>query len=315
MNSPESSNPPIAAVVATFNPDLSVLREQISRTAPQVTWLIVVDDGSANFKQVAGLVNGFPGAECIALGDNAGVGHAHNVGIRRGLQNGAQAVLVLDQDTRPGTDMVSVLAQALADLERDGQRIAAVGARYQGVQPGHRSFFVRFRRLRFEKCFCGGQRSGQLIQADMLISSGTLFSAAALNEIGDMEEGLFIDHVDTEWFLRAGHRNWRSYGVCDALMEHSLGERTFRVWLGRWRHLPVHKPFRYYYIYRNSVLLYRRAYPAARWKCADLVRLVMMAVIFLVFADHRMTNLVMMCRGIVDGLRGRTGRKWQVHPG
>ena len=313
MNHPEISTP-IAAVVATFNPDLSVLRDQISRTACQVAWLIVVDDGSSNVKQVAGLVNEFDGAECIALGDNAGVGHAHNVGIRRGLQNGARAVLILDQDTLPGTDMVSVLAQKLEELQRDDQRIAAVGARYLGEQPGHQSFFVRFRRLRFEKCFCSNHRSGQMIRADMLISSGTLFSATALNEIGDMEEGLFIDHVDTEWFLRAEHRNWRSYGVCDALMEHSLGERTFRVWLGRWRHLPVHKPFRYYYIYRNSVLLYRRVYPAARWKCADLVRLVLMAVVFLVFADHRITNLFMMCRGIVDGLRGQTGRKWQVHP-
>jgi rhamnosyltransferase len=141
-----------------------------------------------------------------------------------------------------------------------------------------------------------------------LISSGALFSARALREIGTMDEGLFIDHVDTEWFLRAHHRGWRSYGVCDAVMRHSLGERTFRVWLGRWRYLPIHKPFRYYYIYRNSVLLYRRSYPTIRWKQTDILRLLMMFVMFAVFAGDRVENLKMMCRGIVDGFRDREGR-------
>ena len=95
----------------------------------------------------------------------------------------------------------------------------------------------------------------------MLISSGALFPREALLELGLMDEGLFIDHIDTEWFLRAKDRGWRVFGVCDAVMDHGLGERTVMVWLGRWRYLPVHQPFRYYYIYRNSVLLYRRSYP------------------------------------------------------
>jgi len=176
-----------------------------------------------------------------------------------------------------------------------------------GAQSSHPSFFVQFRRFRFKKCFCveGGVR--QVIPADVLISSGALFSASALREIGTMDEGLFIDHVDTEWFLRAHHRGWRSYGVCDAVMRHSLGERTFRVWFGRWRYLPIHKPFRYYYIYRNSVLLYRRSYPTVRWKQTDILRLLMMFVMFALFAGERIQNIKMMCLGIKHGVRGNDG--------
>ena len=301
--------------MTTFNPDLSVLREQLSRTVPQVEQLVVVDNGSSAADLIQAVVQEFAKTHWFSLGENRGLGYAHILGIGKALDGGAESVLILDQDTLPEADMVSVLAETLVSSSASDSRVAAVGARYVGAQSSHPSFFVQFRRFRFKKCFCAEAGVRQVIPADVLISSGALFAARALREIGTMDEGLFIDHVDTEWFLRAHHRGWRSYGVCDAVMRHSLGERTFRVWLGRWRYLPIHKPFRYYYIYRNSVLLYRRAYPAARWKCADLVRLVMMAVIFLVFADHRMTNLVMMCRGIVDGLRGRTGRKWQVHPG
>ena len=296
------------AVVTTFNPDLSVLREQLSRTVPQVEQLVVVDNGSSAANLIQSVVEEFEKTHWLSLGENRGLGYAHNLGIRKALEGGAEAVLILDQDTLPEVDMVSVLAEALVSSNTPDSHVAAVGARYVGVQNSHPSFFVQFRRFRFKKCFCAEGGIRQVIPADVLISSGALFSANALREIGTMDEGLFIDHVDTEWFLRAHHRGWRSYGVCDAVMRHSLGERTFRVWLGRWRYLPIHKPFRYYYIYRNSVLLYRRSYPTRRWKQTDVLRLLMMFVMFAVFAGDRVENLKMMCRGIVDGFRDREGR-------
>ena len=294
--------------MTTFNPDLSVLREQLSRTVPQVEHLFVVDNGSSAAGSIQVAVEEFAKTDWFSLGENRGLGYAHNFGIGKALECGAESVLILDQDTLPETNMVSVLAEALVSASARDSHVAAVGARYVGAQNSHTSFFIQFRRFRFKKCFCAEGGIRQVIPADVLISSGALFAARALREIGTMDEGLFIDHVDTEWFLRAHHRGWRSYGVCDAVMRHSLGERTFRVWLGRWRYLPIHKPFRYYYIYRNSVLLYRRSYPTIRWKQTDILRLLMMFVMFAVFAGDRVENLKMMCRGIVDGFRDREGR-------
>ena len=295
------------AVVTTFNPDLSVLRDQLRRTVPQVKQLIVVDNGSSAVDSIRALVEEFPKTHWYSLGENRGLGHAHNLGIGKALEGGAGSVLILDQDTLPEVDMVSVLAEALVSYSAQDSRVAAVGARYVGAQSSHPSFFVQFRRFRFKKCFCAKGSVRQVIPADVLISSGALFSARALREIGTMDEGLFIDHVDTEWFLRAHHQDWRSYGVCDAVMRHSLGERTFRVWFGRWRYLPIHKPFRYYYIYRNSVLLYRRLYPTLRWKQTDVLRLLMMFVVFTLFAGERVQNYKMICLGIIHGVKGKLG--------
>ena len=295
------------AVVTTFNPDLSILREQLSRTVPQVKRLIVVDNGSCAADSIRALVEEFAKTHWVSLGENRGLGYAHNLGIRQALEGGGESVLILDQDTLPEADMVSVLAETLVSYSAQDSRVAAVGARYVGAQGSHPSFFVQFRRFRFKKCFCAKGGVRQVIPADVLISSGALFSARALREIGTMDEGLFIDHVDTEWFLRAHHQDWRSYGVCDAVMRHSLGERTFRVWLGRWRYLPIHKPFRYYYIYRNSVLLYRRLYPTLRWKQTDVLRLLMMFVVFTLFAGERVQNYKMICLGIIHGVKGKLG--------
>ena len=141
----------------------------------------------------------------------------------------------------------------------------------------------------------------------MLISSGCLIPLPAIDAIGEMDEDFFIDHIDTDWFLRAKSLGWQSYGVCDALMEHALGEQTFRIWWGRWRYLPLHQPFRYYYIYRNSLLLYRRKYPDRFWKQADIIRLVMMFLIFSFCGNQKLDNLRMTLRGIKDGISGKTG--------
>jgi rhamnosyltransferase len=72
-------------------------------------------------------------------------------------------------------------------------------------------------------------------------------------------------------------------------------------------HLPVHQPFRYYYVYRNSMLLWRRDYPSRRWKHTDMLRLAKMLLVFSLFTGQRLRNLGMMVRGIRDGLKGRTG--------
>ena len=306
MNQADNTLPTVA-VVTTFNPDLSVLREQLSRTVPQVEQVIVVDNGSSAADSIGVLVEEFAKTHWFSLGENRGLGYAHNLGIGKALEEGAKSVLILDQDTLPEADMVSVLAETLVSSSDPDSRVAAVGAQYVGAHSSHPSFFVQFRRFRFKKCFCAEGGVRQVIPADVLISSGALFSARALREIGTMDEGLFIDHVDTEWFLRAHHKGWRSYGVCDAVMRHSLGERTFRVWLGRWRYLAVHKPFRYYYLYRNSLLLYRRTYATMMWKQTDLIRLAMFFLIFTVFAGDRIQNFKMMCLGIVHGVKGKMG--------
>ena len=306
----DNSQPPrgaVAAVVTTYQPDLQTLEAQFARLDGQVDSLLVIDNGSADSQQVAELVARYSSARFIGATENRGLGWAHNKGMKRALDEGADAVLLLDQDSLPSEGMVDALQAALKKQRQRGVQTAAVGARYLGTDKGHPSYFVQFGRLHFRRCFCSGTSAGRLIRADMLISSGTLFAREALEAVGLMDEGLFIDHLDTEWFLRAGARGWQSFGVCDALMDHGLGDRTVRVWLGRWRYLPVHKPFRYYYVYRNSLLLWRRDYPSRRWKHTDMLRLAKMFFVFAFFTGQRLNNITMMFRGIRDGLSGKTG--------
>ena len=122
-----------------------------------------------------------------------------------------------------------------------------------------------------------------------------------------MDEGLFIDHVDTEWFSRAGHMGMVAIDDCGDLLLRSLGESTLPLSGGRTRNFPVHKSFRYYYMFRNSLVLYRRIDMGHDWVVADAAQLLKRALSFGIVHPARHKNLAMMSHGIFDGLSGVWG--------
>lgn len=294
----------IIAVVVTYFPELDVLDKVITAIAAQVPAVIVVDNG--NQPEIGDLCPRRK-AEYCPMPENLGLAAAQNHGIALALQMGASHVLLMDQDSLPAPDMVVEQRRIERALRDEGvSRIGAIGARYTGRHATNESFFVRFGWLKFRRVFCSETRRRH-VRSDFLISSGALFTRDALHEVGLMDEGLFIDHIDTDWFLRANHYGYFSYGACDAAMEHSLGEHTVRVWLGRWRYLPLHKPFRYYYMFRNSLLIYRKDYAPAKWLINDFVRLWFILVFYTLFAAPRLERLGLIFKGVVDGVFGRRG--------
>jgi rhamnosyltransferase len=298
---------PILAVVVCYNPDLGALQRALSAAANQGCSILIVDNASANIVGIRELCARDHDPTLIESPSNCGLGAAHNKGIAYAQANNFSQVLLLDQDSIPLDGMVSALQSALAAKSSKGS-VSAVGATYLNADNGSESFFVQFGMFKFRRLYCGARDEDGCVPADFLISSGSLINLAHIEVIGMMDESLFIDHVDTEWFLRAKYRGFSAYGVCDAVMQHGLGESTHRVNLGgRQRNVPQHKPFRYYYIFRNSVLLYKRGYASALWKWNDIQRLGMIVIMFGLFTAPRLANLQMMLKGTWHGIRGKAG--------
>ena len=298
----------VLAIVVTYNPDLSVFARALDELLKHDCDVLLVDNASANAGAIEQLCISRAQVQFSGQKDNLGLGVAHNIGIRNATENNYNYVLILDQDSIPMPGMLENLLQA-HKIKSGSNKVSAVGVTYLNADNGSESFFVQFGALKFRRRYCGQRDADGCVATDFLISSGSLISIEALNDIGAMDEPLFIDHIDTEWFLRARSKGYKAYGVCEARMQHGLGESTHRVSIGgRQRNVPQHKPFRYYYIFRNSILLYKRGYISALWKWNDFQRLAMIALMFGVFKSPRIQNLQMMARGLWHGVLGVTGQ-------
>ena len=260
----------VTSITVAFNPNPERLAKQIHALRGEVDEMVIVDNRSEipveALPQLSGLA-----VHWIRLPENRGIAGGFNVGIARARENGADFVLLLDDDSVPAPGMVAALVAAHERSSRaeGADAIAAVGPRVQDSRDPRDYPFIRMGWTHNRHVRCGASPD-EVIACDFLISSGSLVRMSALSTVGEFDETLFIDSVDLEWCCRARARGLALYGVCGAMLDHQLGDRRYPVTSAF--ELVVHSPERIYYMTRNRFLLYRRPYMPLKWKLKDLLR-------------------------------------------
>ena len=298
----------IVAVIVSYQPRESI-RFVVRSLLPQVWRIVVVDNGSGP-EHVSLLEQMMCADVClIPLDGNYGIGHAHNRGIAWARSNDATHVLLLDQDSIPEPDMVAKLYSAEKALLKQSVQVGALGPVFRDAHTNRVWPFYSLSKLgiRRHECPDSGQTlEPPVIPCDFLISSGTLIRLSVLESIGLMNETYFLEHVDTEWSLRARSRGYRLFGVCHARMRHSLGDDAIKVPLSD-KGTQVYEPYRHYYLFRNALLLAREKYAVLPWKLNEARRLFLRLLFFALIVPPRRKRLKMMLLGVWHGLRGKSG--------
>lgn len=294
----------VFAVIVTFNPDLQKLEILVRGLLPQVDGAIIVDNGSSVGVSDWHARRPNSDLELHLIGENLGIAAAQNIGLAHARNKGARFALLFDQDSQPAQDMVSQLEKTARGLLVRGLKVAAVGPRYVlDIRRNNPPPFFRVKGLRVQRQWCISADS--VVEVDYVIASGCLIPMEAVNAVGPMKEEMFIDYVDIEWGLRARQRGYQSYGVCAAVMTHSIGDAPIKL-LGR-QYL-LHSPLRHYYHFRNAIWLYKQQYVPLHWKLADAIWLMRKYLFYSLFAKPQLNHCRMMTLGMVDGLRSRLGR-------
>jgi rhamnosyltransferase len=295
----------VCAVVVTYHPEMEALKQQFTELQSQLDFIIIVDNGSSKefVSEIKDLVSEHKRAQLISLPENKGIAYAQNKGILRAKEGECGYVLLMDQDSIPDTDMVAKLMYSYFEKMSLGFKVAAIGPRFVDSDTGRLTDHVKLGTLSIARALCKPKDS--TVEVDFLIASGSLISMAVLDDVGLMDADLFIDHVDTEWCFRAKSQGYIVLGHCNAKMTHSLGESRARIWFGKWREVPIHKPFRYFYIFRNSIRLYKRSYMPLHWKIVDTVRLMQTIIFMGLFTPNRIAKLKMMFKGMLFGFLNR----------
>lgn len=300
----DDSTVTVCAVIVSYQPDMAALRSLANGIAAQVGALVLVDNSSVDASQQA-----VEEAVCDCGGvvlrqsHNVGLAGAQNVGIDWARAHGYRQVLLLDQDSEPGADMVVILLAALQELSAS-TRVAAVGPRFHDFREEQDAPFVRVRFPFNRKLWC--ESATQQIACDFLISSGALIPIEVLDQVGAMDAGLFIDNVDMEWSFRARAHGYALFGICAATMKHRLGDTRRRLPFGVGQVI-VHGPLRLYYMMRNRMLLYGKPNTPRVWIAQDIPRVLIKLLLFGLIIGPRTRNLRFMLRGLWDGMQGRDG--------
>jgi rhamnosyltransferase len=296
------SFPDIAAVVVTYRYSYQELGELLDVLHRQLGHIFLIDNNpQPDAEQIDAVRCRFNRCTVTVNHANAGLSKALNQGIKQALRAAFPWLILFDQDSRPQASMIARLL-AVRDATA-GANIAAFGPCIFDQHVARALPFVRFHYRGVQKIIPATTQP-QIIDTDMLITSGCLLSARVLQEIGLMDERLFIDNIDMEWCFRAKAAGYRLLGVSDALLYHRLGDEIRRLPLIT-RAVLIHSPERQYHMMRNRILLYRRGYVPLAWKIADVPHLLFKLLYFPLFVAPRRENLRRLLQGIRDGLSHR----------
>lgn len=308
-----------AAVLTAFRPGERLV-PLVRALRAQLGFVVVVDDSGRAPVAAAAAAPGAgdpttvdaapdPLAEAAAAGaivvrhaENRGIAAALNTGIAEARRAAAAAgvalrgVVTFDQDSVIDDGYVAALVQTADEATRAGLRVGAVApAAVQGL-PSAAIGYARGFRL-----------------AGTPIQSGLYLPAAALARVGGFAEALFIDGVDTDYALRLRDAGLVLLLTDGATLGHSLGDRVHPRLLGRpigpEAGFVVSRPFRYYYLVRNRVLLTRRHGRRHRaWSVRETLTDLRHCLLVLAIAPQRRARLRAIRAGLRDGWAGRTGR-------
>jgi len=321
----------VCAVVVTFHPDVDDLRDLLTTLRTQVGRIVIVDNGSSADVAQALPTGDEPNMYLIRNDENLGIAAAQNLGAARAMAwDACRYVLFFDQDSLPAPGMVRRLRDALrvpyiASSGLNGEtagmpsrgvpgKVAAVGAWSIDIRTGVRSVLVvdprgwPMRWLPSLRPVRAGLPANAPYEVSFLISSGTLVPCSALLALRGMRSNYFIDHVDTEWCLRARVAGYLLLVVPEARLYHRLGDSVRRIWFFGSRQIFYHSPLRDYYMFRNTLLMLKDVPLSAPWKFHLLFRLVLFGIYFLVLGDARSARLRLIMLGLKHGLLRRSGR-------
>lgn len=235
----------VAVVVSLYNPGPEIV-ERTVRWSQEIGPVCVVDDAStdASAAEILSELAGH-GVTVMVNPHNSGIAHTLNVGVQRVTEDHhPQWILTMDQDSDIVGDHVGLASMTLASCTSP-ERVGMLCPRWIGE-----SQLPVFR-----------ARSGEL-EVREPFQSGMLLNIRMIEDVGQFDESLFIDTVDTDYVGRARMKNWQAIPIDEGKISHQLGDmiesepRKSRPFSSeKSRSLVYHAPFRTYYTTRNQIYL------------------------------------------------------------
>jgi GT2 family glycosyltransferase len=261
--------------------------------------ILIVDNGSTDGSQAI-LRKRFPDIEIIQTGENLGFAGGNNVGIRHALDQGADYVWLLNNDTVVDTEALT----AMVRVAEDDETVGMVGSKivyhdnprllwYAGaVLDPQRPYHPHHRGLNEEE----RDQYDVVCETGYVTGCSLLARKQMMSAVGLLDDNLFLYFEDVDWCARAKTSGWKLVYCPDSVVYHKVSLSVGGA----------ASPTLLYYTARNRLYFVKRNFHGK----------LLVALLYDVF-EHVLVNIKKgrfacareAARGISDFMRGKTGSR------
>lgn len=250
--------PQVHIIVLNYNSredTLDCLRSLQHLTYRRAT-VILVDNGSTD-----GTVNvvrkEFPTVHVIETGQNLGFTGGNNVGIDYALDNGADYIMLLNNDTIVAPDMIDVM---IAAMQQDPSIAISGPTIYYYDQPDvvwSAGSTVDWGRGLTWMLGIGEEDKGQFglapREVEFVTGCALLARRDVWEKVGLLDNRFFMYYEETEWCVRATRAGFKIAHIPTAMMWHKISLEARET-----------SPHTVYYMTRNRLLFLRHTHASVR---------------------------------------------------
>ncbi|MBU1136900.1 glycosyltransferase family 2 protein [Patescibacteria group bacterium] len=300
--------PKVFVVILNWNnwPDTSECLESLKNNDYPNYQVVIVDNGST---EKFSIFNFQFSIKIIYNKENLGFAGGNNIGIKYALDNGADYVLLLNNDTIVSNNFLTKLIEAGASDKTFGllsPKIYFYPDRNEiWFAGGKVNWLYNKGTMRgWGKIDKGQYDQPKIQETDYLTGCCVLIKREAIEKIGLMPEEYFLYYEDTAWSLAAKKAGWKRVFVPEAKIWHKVSKSS----------APGSRPYIYYHI-RNGLLLSKRYAP---WYIKPFVQLdvfwrIVKQIIKLIFFPQKRTWARAILLGIKDFYLNRFNRYENWH--
>lgn len=282
----ENNSKDIALVIVLYNPS-DKEKNKVRAVAEDFQGVLVDNSTTPAFSS-----SSIGKMKYFSLGYNVGIAKAQNIGINFLKENHViKYIVFFDQDSViPESYPFDIASEYKRIDAMEKGRLFCLGPKVCDKNDGEEYHSVIHK--------AESSRNGFQLKSE-IISSGSCVSVDKINMIGLFDERLFIDFVDTEWCFRAYSKGYVC-GITECVeLDHKVGKR--KLHLGK-HIIIISAPVRYFYQYRNLILLSFRDYVPRNFKFYKGIKFLLRWFYF-PFIKGGMERWKYMNKGILAGVR------------
>lgn len=230
--------------------------------------------------------------------NKGGIAGALNCGLAWAATQQVQWCFLFDQDSRPSLDFFTKMHQQIKQDAAD-EKTALCSPVYYEHNLSHTADVIELKERKLVRHKYTTIKYQEVVNASYTITSGSCIYLPAWQQIGQYDEGLFLDFVDIDWGLRAGSRGYLIKVFPQIELNHTLGSTPVKF--ARWQFV-CHSPNRHYLYFRNVMLMLRRNYVPWAWKKMELLKLLPRFLVYALCTEHQWQHIKAMLRGLYHGL-------------